>query len=491
MARSLADSLKDRSLLRQECLIDGQWVNSDSGARIDVVNPATGECIGSVPDCGEVETARAIQAAADRFSAWSALTALERGEILLNWERLARGNLDDLAMILTMEEGKPLREAKAEILQGISYLPWYAAEARRVCGQVIPPGRHGVQGLTRHTPLGVAAAMTPWNFPFSMLPRKLAPALASGCAAIVKPSSKTPLSVLAFCGLGQRAGLPAGALNAITGNAAKISGEIAASPDVRKISFTGSTRVGKILAEKCGATLKRLSLELGGNAPFLVFEDADPDRTLGMAMANKFRNAGQTCICANRFLVEKNVRAGFASAMAAAAKKLVLGNGLDPATDMGPLINPEACRRVDNLVKDAIVRGAKLLTGGQPSPVGPCFYEPTVLDNVTPDMRIFREEIFGPVAAISSFRDEDEAIELANDTSFGLAAYACTNNLPRIWKLFQSLRYGMLGVNDATLASADAPFGGIKESGMGREGGTDGILEYMETRYLLLGGLEN
>lgn len=491
MSRSLSDILKDKSLFRQQCLIDGEWVESDNGERITIYNPATELEIGTVPNCGNAETARAIEAAHKAFSEWSNHTARERGAILLEWERLALENIDDLAAILTYEEGKPLSEARGEILQGLSYLPWYAAEASRVTGQVIPPYRHHIQALTRQAPLGVAAAITPWNFPFSMLPRKLAPALASGCTTVVKPSAKTPFSALAFCELGVRAGLPAGTINVICGDSERIGAEITRNPVVRKLSFTGSTRVGKILAKQCASTLKRVSLELGGNAPFLVFEDADMEKAVNLAMTCKFRNAGQTCICANRFLVEESICEDFAKAMEDRASEIHPGNGMNPHTDMGPLITPEACVRVDGLVKNAITEGAKLLTGGNRAMLGPYFYEPTVLIGVKPKMHIFKEEIFGPVVSITPFRNEDEAISLANRSHYGLAAYACTKSMRRIWKLYSTLQYGMLGINDTTLASPDVPFGGIKESGQGREGSIEGILEYMETRYLLLGGLEN
>lgn len=490
MTSRLISSLKDKGLLRENCLINGQWVNADDGKRIEVYNPVNGDVIVSVPKCGIRETAKAITAAYEAFPAWSGLTALERGKYLLEWERLLKENLESLAEILTLETGKPLAEARAEIRDNIAYLPWCAAEARRVAGQVIPPSRHGIQAFTRYAPIGVAAAITPWNFPFGMAPRKAAPALASGCSLVLKPSGRAPLSALAFCELGVRAGIPAGALNIVTGDSAAISEELCRNPLVRKLSFIGSSKIGKELAAQCAPTLKRLSMELGGNAPFLVFADCDLDKAVEMAMANKFRNAGQTCLCANRFLVERSVLETFAYALAKKASDLRLGDGLDPETEMGPLISPQACARVDALVADALTKGAKLLCGGHISEKGPEFYEPTVLLGITKDMTLWHEEIFGPVAPIMAFDTEDQAIELANDTVFGLASFVCAKDLRLIWKMFEKLRFGMLGANDASLPSAEIPFGGIKDSGMGREGGTETILEYMDTHYMLLGGLE-
>lgn len=487
MVTKLQDILSDPTLVREGSLVGGQW--QMGGSTFAVTNPATGDVIANVAEGGAAETAMAIEAAQAAFSKFAEMTALERAAILTRWQQLCLENLEDLAKILTMEEGKPLAEAKAEISQGLSYLPWYGAQAQRVCGELIPPSRRGSQAVTRFSPLGVAAAIVPWNFPFSMLPRKLAPALAAGCTAVVKPSRRTPLSALAFLELGVRAGLPAGTINAVSGRASVICDVIAKSPVVRKVSFTGSTRIGKELAAACAPSLKRMSLELGGNAPFIVFADADLERSLNLATATKFRNAGQTCICANRFLVQEGIADAFTSGLVAKATALRLGNGLDPETQMGPLISAEAAQRVDGLVKDAVAAGARLLCGGKVSSLGPSFYEPTVLANVTPGMRIFREEIFGPVAPVIVFRTDEEAISLANDTDFGLASYACTENITRIWRMYDKLQYGMVGINDITLASADTPFGGIKDSGMGREGGTHAILEFMEEKYMLLGNL--
>lgn len=485
MSDNLRNMLKNPGILRTSCLIDGQW--TQTGREFPVTNPATGVEIATVAEGGTEETIACINAAQASFPSFSSLTALERAEILEKWASLCMENLDDLATILTVEEGKPLAEARGEICQGISYLPWFAAECQRVSGDFSTPSRHGIQPMTRFVPLGVIAAIIPWNFPFSMLPRKLAPALAAGCTAVVKPSRKTPLSALAFLELGLRAGLPAGAINAVCGKAGVICSEIAKSPVVRKVSFTGSSRVGKELSAACAPTLKRMSLELGGNAPFLVFADASMEKSLGLAMSNKFRNAGQTCICANRFLVQSEIADDFINGLARKAESLRLGNGLDPATQMGPMIDSNAVQRVDNLVKDAVRMGARLVCGGKVSSLGPNFYEPTVLAGVTPGMRIFREEIFGPVASVIAFGTEEEAIAIANDTVYGLAAYVCTENMPRIMRMFAKLNYGMLGVNDIALASADTPFGGTKDSGMGREGGRRAILEFMEEKYMLLG----
>jgi succinate-semialdehyde dehydrogenase/glutarate-semialdehyde dehydrogenase len=482
--------LHDMGLFREQCLINGAWRGADSGKVLRVDNPADGSLLGQAPDCGAAETRQAVEAAQAAFPAWKARTPQERGALLRAWGQAIEDNLEDLARLLTLEEGKPLAEARGEIRQGASYFPWYAEEIRRCAGEVTPVFRAGVQALTRREPVGVAAAITPWNFPMSMLPRKVAPALAAGCTMVVKPASATPYSALALAELAQRVGLPAGVLNVLTGGARAIGGEITANPLVRKLSFTGSTAVGKELAAQCGPTLKRLSMELGGNAPFIVFADADLERAVSTAMACKFRNAGQTCICANRFLVERSAYEAFAQGLLAKVRALRVGNGLDPHTDMGPLINADAVAHTDALVRDALDKGAQLLAGGKPHSLGGNFYEPTLLTGLTPQMRIFREEIFGPVAALMPFDAEEEAVALANDTEYGLASYVCTNNMPRIWRLFRDLQYGMAGVNDAALAAAETPFGGTKNSGLGREGGREGLLEYMETRYLLLGGLE-
>ena len=481
--------LQDKSLFRPHCLINGQWCDAADKSVIEVTNPANGKLLGHVPNCGEAEARHAVESAHAAFEVWQAKSPQERGAYLHAWEQAIHANLEDLARLLTLEEGKPLAEARAEILQGASYFPWYAEEARRVSGEVVPTFRHGTQALTRHAPLGVAAAITPWNFPMSMIPRKVAPALAAGCTTIVKPAGATPYSALALAELAVRVGIPAGVFNVITGNAGAIGAVITSSPLVRKLSFTGSTPVGRKLAAQCGPTLKRVSLELGGNAPFIVFDDADLDQAAAMAMSNKFRNAGQTCICANRFLVHEDVLDAFVRRLLHGIRGLHVGDGLKADTTMGPLIDAGAVAHVDALVRDAQEKGACRVTGGQPHSLGGNFYEPTLLTGVRPEMRILREEIFGPVAAVMSFESEEEAIALANDTEYGLASYVCTRDMARVWRLWLGLRFGMVGINDAALASAETPFGGVKGSGLGREGGREGLLEYMETHYALLGGL--
>lgn len=481
--------LNDQGLFRTQCFIDGQWRNAADHSVIDVLNPANGKLLGVVPNCGAAEAREAIEAAQAAFPAWSAKTPLERGVFLHALEQAIRDNLEDLARLLTLEEGKPLAEARAEILQGASYFPWFAEESRRFSGDVTPIYRQGVQAVTRHAPVGVAAAITPWNFPMSMIPRKAAPALAAGCTIVIKPASATPYSALALAALAERVGIPAGVFNVITGSARHIGGEITANPLVRKLSFTGSTAVGRQLAAQCGPTLKRLSMELGGNAPFIVFDDAGMEQAAVMGMACKFRNAGQTCICANRFLVQRSVYEQFAGLMQTRVRALRVGDGLKPETDMGPMINTEALAHTDELVRDAVSKGARVLYGGKPHGLGGSFYEPTLLTGLTPEMRIFREEIFGPVAALMPFDSEEEAVALANDTEYGLASYVCTRDMPRTWRLFNKLQYGMAGFNDAGLAAAETPFGGVKASGMGREGSREGLQEYMETHFALLGGL--
>ena len=482
--------LNDPTLLRQQCYSNGKWISASDKAVITVTNPATGETIGTAPSLGRAEIAEAVASAGAALDAWRSLTALERGKYLHAWSELIEEHLDDLAMILTSEQGKPLAEAKGEIAQGNTYLPWYAEEARRAYGDTIPAPRRGVRPLTIRQGIGVAAAITPWNFPFSMIPRKAAPALAAGCPVIIKPASQTPFSALALVELAHRAGFPPGVVNAITGSAGIIGEELATNPVVRKLSFTGSTEVGKLLMAQCAATMKKLSMELGGNAPFIVFRDADLDNAVNCAVKSKFRNAGQTCICADRFLVHADIYDEFARRFAEKAAAIKLGNGVDPGVEQGPLVNRAALENMIRLMADATAKGAKILTGGNPAALGGLFFEPTVLTGVKPDMLAWREEVFGPIAAVMSFKEENEAVKLANDTSFGLASYLFTKDAGTIVRVGEALEFGMVAVNDFVLAAAEVPFGGIKDSGLGREGGHEGISDYLETKLIMLGGLE-
>lgn len=485
--KTLKEMLKDPDLLRCDCLIGGSW--RKTAATFDVINPGTGEVAAKVASAGAAEAAEAIASADGAFPAFAGLMARERAKMLEEWEKLCLLHLEDLAIILTVEEGKTLAESRAEISKGITYIPWFAAQCQRARGAVLVPSRKGSQPLTRYAPIGVAAIITPWNFPFSMLPRKLAPALAAGCPVIVKPSSRTPLSALALMELALRAGFPPAVLNCLCGSAGPLSDAICKNKAVRKVSFTGSTKVGIGLAESCAPTLKKVSLELGGNAPFIVFADADIDRAVDLAMGCKFRNAGQACVAANRFLIQSGVAERFVAGLTAKVKALKLGNGLDAGVDMGPLIDAKAVARVDGLVKDAIAAGAVCVCGGKPSSLGPNFYEPTILTGVTPEMRIFREEIFGPVVPVITFETDDDAIALANHTHYGLAAYACLDRQSLIWKLYDKLQFGILGINEVSLSSAEVPFGGVKDSGLGREGGAEALLEYMDERSMVLGSL--
>ncbi len=483
--------LEDCKLFKNQCFIDGEWTPAHDGAVIEVRNPATGAVLGTVPKCGNQETAQAIAAASKAMTAWKRLTALERGKYLHTLYALIAANIDELAAILTLEQGKPLAESKGEIMQGASYFPWFAEEARRAYGQVIPSPGPGKRPLTIRQPVGVTGIITPWNFPFAMIPRKAAPAMAAGCAVVIKPASHTPYSALALAALAQEAGIPPGVLNVITGDSSKIGAELTGDPRVRKLSFTGSTAVGKKLMAQCASTVKRLSLELGGNAPFIVFDDADLDKALAGALGSKFRNSGQTCICANRLLVQDGICNVFVDKLVHAVERLTSGNGLEAGVTQGPLIEQAAVDHVEGLVQDAVEKGARIMTGGKRHSLGGLFYEPTVLTGVTPAMRIFREEIFGPVAPVVCFSSEQEAIALANDTEVGLASYVFTQNLGRSWRMSEALEFGMVGVNEVILAMTEAPFGGIKESGMGREGGCEGLLDYMDTKYILMGGLDS
>jgi len=482
--------LKDPSLLCSRCLVGGEWIDADNKATFAVVNKADGGAIGTVPNCGQAETNRAISAAAKAFRSWSAKTAKERGSILHKWYDLIHANIEDLALILTLEQGKPLAESKGEIMLGCTYIDWFAEEGRRAYGEIIPSPWAGKQPIAIRQPIGVAAAITPWNFPSSMITRKAAPALAAGCPVIVKPASVTPLSALALGVLAERAGFPAGVFSVITGEARAIGDALCQSPEVRALSFTGSTPVGKKLMAQCAPTMKKLSLELGGNAPYVVFGDCDLDLAVGNAVGCKFRNAGQTCICANRFLVQSSVHDEFVEKLRTEVGKIILGDGTRAGVTQGPLIDQKALAFMQVLIDDAVAKGAAIVCGGKVSPLGGNFFEPTIITGVTPDMRLFREEIFGPIAPIVRFDDEDQAVSLANDTAYGLASYVFTRDLGRMWRVTNRLEYGLVGVNEVALASGELPFGGVKESGLGREGGRQGLDEYMETKYILLGALD-
>ena len=478
----------DRSeLLVSAAYIDGRWI-AVPDSTIEVRNPATGELVGFVPDLGEAETADAIAAACRALPGWSAKTAKERSNILRRWYGLILENLEDLAKILTAEQGKPLAEARAEILYGASYIEWFAEEAKRMDGDIIAPPSAGKRLLVIKQPVGVVAAITPWNFPNAMITRKAAPALAAGCTLVCKPAIETPLSALALCVLAEEAGIPAGVLNVIVGEDARsIGAQMTTSPDVKKLTFTGSTPVGKALLEQCAATCKKTSMELGGNAPFIVFDDSDLDAAVEGALASKYRNSGQTCVCSNRLLVQDQVYDAFVQKLGDAVSAFSLGNGREEGVNLGPLVSEKAVSDVEQLVADARDKGATAIVGGSPSALGPCFYEPTILAGATTDMRVFREEIFGPVAPVFRFETEEEAVAMANDTEFGLAAYFYTRDLGRIFRVGEALEYGMVGINEGIISNEMAPFGGVKESGSGREGSKYGIQEYLEIKYLCLG----
>lgn len=482
-------TLKDPSLFKSQCFLNGEWIDADNGAVIAVDNPATGEIIGSVPRCGSAETRRAIEAASAAWFKWRALRPHERASFLLTWHELIQKHKEDLARILTLEQGKPVSESLGEIALGSSYIPWYAEECRRTYGDVVPTPRRGVRPITHMQPVGPVCAITPWNFPISIIIRKVAPALAAGCPVIVKPASSTPYSAFALAELARKSGFPSGTYNVLTGSAAEIGREICNNPKVRKISFTGSTEIGKQLVAHASCTMKRMSMELGGNAPFIVFNDADMEQAVAGCISAKFRNAGQTCICANRIFVQKEIYEEFAYKLTEKVRAFKIGNGFEPGTEIGPLINSDAVAFVDGLVHDAVKKGAEVLAGGQLHSLGGNYYQPTVLRGVTRAMRLFDEEIFGPIAPLMVFESEKEAIALSNDTSFGLASYIYTRDLGRAWRVSEALEYGLVGVNEVALAMAEAPFGGVKESGMGREGGWEGLKDYMETRYVLMGGI--
>jgi succinate-semialdehyde dehydrogenase/glutarate-semialdehyde dehydrogenase len=481
--------LADPDLLRQQCYLAGEWRAADSGRTAEVRNPATAELLGTVPNMGAAETRRAIEAAHAAMPAWSKQTAGERARILRRWFELMMAHQQDLAVIMTAEQGKPLAESKGEIAYAASFIEWFAEEGKRIYGDVIPAHQADKRILVLRQPIGVVTAITPWNFPAAMITRKCGPALAAGCTFVVKPALQTPYSALAMAELSSRAGIPPGVFNVVTGDAPAIGGEFTGNPLVRKLSFTGSTPVGKLLMSQCAGTVKKVALELGGNAPFIVLDDADLDAAVTGAIASKYRNTGQTCVCANRFIVQAKVYDAFAQKLTAAVRKLRVGDGLKGETDQGPLIDAKALAKVGEHVADALSKGASLLTGGRAHALGGTFYEPTVLTNVTPSMQLAREETFGPVAPLFKVESEAEAVRLANDTEFGLAAYVYTRDLARSWRVTEALEYGIVGLNTGLISTEVAPFGGVKESGIGREGSKYGILEFTELKYICVGGI--
>ncbi len=484
--------LNDLALFRMQALVGGAWCGADSGANFDVTNPASGERLAAVPDMGAAETRRAIEAADRAWPGWRGRTARERAAVLRKWFELMLANAADIAHLMTAEQGKPYGEAMGEVAYAASFVEWFAEEAKRNYGDTIPATQADKRLIVIKQPIGVCAAITPWNFPAAMITRKVAPALAAGCTVVVKPAEQTPLTALALAELAQRAGFPPGVFNVVTGSAAsapKIGGELTGNPVVRKLSFTGSTEVGRLLMAQCAPTIKKVSLELGGNAPFIVFDDADLDAAVEGALASKYRNTGQTCVCANRLLVQDGIYDAFAVKLAARVKALRVGGGMEEGVVLGPLIDAQALAKVEEHVADALAKGAKVLTGGRRHALGGTFFEPTVIAGVTPDMKCAREETFGPVAPLFRFRTEAEAIALANDTEFGLAAYFFSRDVARCFRVGEALEYGMVGVNTGIMSNEVAPFGGVKQSGIGREGSKYGIEDYLEIKYLCMGGI--
>ncbi|HWW46453.1 MAG TPA: NADP-dependent succinate-semialdehyde dehydrogenase [Xanthobacteraceae bacterium] len=482
-------NLKDPSLLRDTCYVAGKWIAADSGKTITVTNPANGATVGTVPSMGADETRRAIEAADAALPAWRAKTAKERGAILRRWFDLMLANQEDLAVLMTAEQGKPMTESRGEIAYAASFLEWFAEEGKRIYGDTIPQFANDKRIVVVKQPVGVCAAITPWNFPAAMITRKAGPALAVGCTMVVKPASQTPLSALALAVLAERAGVPAGVFSVVTGSASAIGGEMTSNPTVRKVTFTGSTEIGKLLIEQCAATVKRTSMELGGNAPFIVFDDADLDAAVKGALASKYRNAGQTCVCANRLLVQDGVYDAFAAKLVEAVNALKVGDGNEAGVNVGPLIDMRAVEKVEEHIADAVAHGARVIAGGERHKLGQSFFQPTVLADTKPEMKIFREETFGPVAPLFRFKTEEEAIKLANDTEFGLAAYFYGRDIGRVWRVAEALEYGMVGINEGIISTEVAPFGGMKESGTGREGAKYGAEEFLEVKYLCMGGI--
>ena len=481
--------LKDPTLLRHQAYLNGAWVDADGGQTINVSNPATGEHIGTVPLMGAAETRRAIEAANAAWPAWRKKTAKERASVLRRWHDLILENADDLALIMTTEQGKPLPEAKGEVQFGASFIEWFAEEGKRVSGDTLQSPWPDRRLVITKEPIGVCAAITPWNFPAAMITRKVGPALAAGCPMVLKPAEATPFSALALAVLAERAGVPAGVFSIVTGAPKDIGGEMTSNPIVRKLTFTGSTQVGRLLAEQCAPTIKKLSLELGGNAPFIVFDDADLDAAVEGAIASKYRNAGQTCVCANRLYVQDSVYEAFAEKLVAAVAKLKVGNGIEAGVTQGPLIDDKAVAKVEEHVADALGKGGRLLAGGKRHALGNGFFEPTIIADVTNDMRVATEETFGPLAPLFRFKTDEEVIGLANNTEFGLAAYFYSRDIGRIWRVAEGLETGMVGVNTGLISNEIAPFGGVKQSGLGREGSTYGIEDYLVIKYICMGGI--
>ena len=481
--------LSDPSLFRQQCYIDGEWRDAHSGETLAVTNPANGDHLGTTPLMGAVETAQAIEAARIAFDSWKRTTAKQRADILRRWFELMIENQDDLALIMTLEQGKPLAESRGEILYAASFIEWFAEEGKRVYGDVIPATTPDKRIMVLKQPVGVVASITPWNFPAAMITRKAAPALAAGCTFVAKPAELTPYSAFALAELAERAGIPKGVFNVLTGDAPKIGNEMTASPVVRKLTFTGSTAVGKLLMKACAGTVKKVSMELGGNAPFLVFDDADLDAAVEGAMLSKFRNTGQTCVCANRILVQEGVYDAFAGKMATAMASLNVGEGIKESSNQGPLINDAALKKIEQHVADATAKGASIALGGERHALGGTFYQPTLLTGVTADMQVAGEETFGPLAPLFAFKTEEEGVALANDTRFGLASYFYARDLSRVWRVSEALETGIVAVNTGIFSTEVAPFGGVKESGVGREGSKYGIDEYLEIKYVCVGGV--
>ena len=489
LARDEIMQLKNAELLRSQAFINGRWIDADDGQRLEVSNPANGSIVGSVPRMGSAETKRAIASADAALTAWRGRTAADRSRMLRRWFEKIMANQEDLALLMTTEQGKPLAEARGEVAYAASFIEWFAEEGKRVYGDTIPTTQADRRILVFKQPIGVCVAITPWNFPLAMITRKAGPALAAGCTMVIKPASQTPLSALALARLAEEAGIPPGVLNVVTGSATAIGGEMTANPVVRKLSFTGSTEIGIELMRQCADTVKKLSLELGGNAPFIVFDDADIEAAVAGALASKYRNSGQTCVCANRLLVQDAVYDHFVDRLAAAVSELKVGDGLDPQTTQGPLIDERAVAKVETHIADALAKGARIALGGKRHRLGGNFFEPTILADVTTEMAVTREETFGPLAPVFRFRDETEAIAMANATEFGLAAYFYSRDVGRVIRVSEALEYGIVGANTGLISTEVAPFGGIKASGIGREGSHYGIEEYLEINYVCLGGI--